>query len=76
MDYCIDSPTTSPMKKQGAGMISFTSNNEEYLFVFGGVGPTPTPIPSTGQYIPHPTIPNKSYTNEVHMLSVSSSIGQ
>ncbi len=73
---CIDSLATSPMKKRGAGMISFTSNNKKYLFVFGGVGPTPTPIPSNGQYIQHPTIPDKSYTNEVHMLSVSSSTSQ
>ncbi len=73
---CIDSPTTSPMKKQGAGMISLTKNDQDFLIVFGGVGLTPTPIPSDGQYVPHPVVPNESFTNEVHMLSVSSSTGQ
>ena len=67
---------SSPMKKQGAGMISFTSNNEECLFVFGGFGPNPTSMPSDGQYIRSPLFPDKSFTNEMHMLSVQYSTGQ
>ena len=65
--------TKSPMKKQGSEMVSFTSNNEEFLFVFGGYGPTPTRIPSDGQFIPHPNVLNTTSTNEVHMMNVSSS---
>ncbi len=68
--------TKSPMKKQGAGMVSFTSNNDEHLFVFGGFGPNLTPIPSDGQYIRSPYYPDKSFTNEMHMLTVPSSTGQ
>ena len=66
---CIDSPTTSPMKKQGAGMVSLTKNDQDFLLVFGGVGLTPTTMPSTGQYVPHPVTPKESFTNEAHMLS-------
>ncbi len=66
-----NSPST-PMKKRGHGMMSFTNNKKECLLIIGGDGPTPT-SPSNGQYIPSPSIPNYSYTNEVHSLCLSSS---
>ena len=72
----ISSPTTCPMKKCGHEMTSFTVDNEDYLFVFGGYGPTPTSKRSYGQYVPHPTLPNRSFTNEVHMLCLSAPTGQ
>ena len=75
VDY-IGSPTSSPMKKIGHEMASFTIDSNDYLFVFGGVGPTPTPTPSHGQYVLYTTRPNRSYTNEVHMLCVSPTTGQ
>ena len=75
VDY-ISSPTSSPMKKNGHEMASFTVGSEDYLFVFGGYGPTPTPTPSHGQYVLYTTRPNRSYTNEVHMLCVSPTTGQ
>ena len=75
VDY-ISSPTSNPMKKSGHVMASFTVDSEDYLFVFGGIGPTPTSTPSHGQYVPYPTLPNRSFTNEVHMLCVSPTTGQ
>ena len=75
VDY-ISSPTSSPMKKVGHEMASFTVDSRGYLFVFGGYGPTPTPAPSHGQYVPCPTRRNRSYTNEVHILCVSPTTGQ
>ena len=56
VDY-ISSPTSSPMEKNGHVMASFTVDSEDYLFVFGGYGPIPTPTPSHGQYVPCPTLP-------------------
>ena len=50
VDY-ISLPTSSPMKKYGHVMASFTIDSEDYLFVFGGFGTTPTPTPSHGQYV-------------------------
>ena len=72
----VDSSITNPMKKHGHEMTSFSINNEDYLFVFGGIGPTPTSAPSHGQYVPSTRLPNRSYTNEVHMLCVTPSTGQ
>ena len=62
----------TPMKKIGSGMISFSSDNEDYLLTIGGVGPNPATIPSHSVYTPHPTLPNRMYTNEAHVLCVSS----
>ena len=65
----------TPMKKVGSGMISFSSDEEDYLLTIGGVGPTPATIPSHSVYIPYPTLSNRMYTNEAHVLCVSSSPG-
>ena len=65
----------TPMKKEASGMISFSSDKEDYLLTIGGVGPTPATIPPHSVYIPHPTLPNRMYTNEAHVLCVSSSPG-
>ena len=66
---------STPMKKVGSGMISFSSDKEDYLLTIGGFGPTPATRPSHSVYIPHPTLPNLTYTNEAHVLCVSSSPG-
>ena len=64
-----------PMKKAGSGMITFSSD-EDYLLTIGGFGLTPaTGIPSHSVYTPHPTLPNIMYTNEAHVLCISSSPG-
>ena len=71
-----NSSSTSPMKKNGHGMMSITNNKKECMLVIGGAGPTPTSTTPNAEYIPHPTIPDLTYTNEVHMLNVSSSPSQ
>ena len=75
MEYS-NSSSTSPMKKQGLGIMSITNNKKECLLVIGGAGPTPTSTTPNAEYIPHPTIPDVTYTNEVHMLNASSSPSQ
>ena len=66
---------TTPMKKAGSGMISFSSDEENYLLTIGGIGPIPATIPSHSVYVPSPTRPNLMYTNETNALCVSSSAG-
>ena len=68
-----NSSSTSPMKKHGHGMMSITNNKKECLLVIGGAGPTPTSTTPNAEYIPFPTIPDVTFTNEVHLISVSSS---
>ena len=65
----------TPMKKEGSRMISFSIDKEDYLLTIGGLGPTPATIPSHSVYTPLPTLPNIIYTNEAHILCVSSSPG-
>ena len=67
-----NSSSTNPMKKLGHGMMSITNNKEEYLLIIGGYGPTPTSTTPNKEYIPDPTTPNRWYTSEVHLLSVTS----
>ena len=68
-------PDNVPMKKTYSGMISFKINGKCNLLVFGGYGPLPVTIHSHSQYIPDPNIPNHCYTNEVHMMCVTTSPG-
>ena len=65
----------TPMKKAGSGMISFSSDKEDYLLTIGGFGPTPATILSHSVYTPYPTLPNRMYTNQANVLCVSSSPG-
>ena len=67
-----NSSSTNPMKKHGHGMMSITNNKEEYLLIIGGFGLAPASTTPNKEYIPHPTTPNKCYTSEVHLLSVTS----
>ena len=69
------SPDNGPMRKHGCGMISFNINGEDNLLVIGGFGPTPITTYTGSKYIPHPTIPHRCYTNEIHTMSVNSSPG-
>ena len=66
----------APMKKIGHCMISFSGGKEDYLLVVGGFGPTPTTIPSHSMYTRVPLYANHSFTNEAHILCVSSSPGR
>ena len=65
----------NPMKKAGSGMISFSSDKEDYLLTIGGLGPTPATRPPHSVYTPSPAAPNLMFTNEANVLCVSSSPG-
>ena len=73
----INSTTTDniPMRKCGCGMISFSMNGEDHLFLSGGVGPTPLTKQTHAQYIPSPKRPHLSYTNEIHCMNLTTSPG-
>ena len=68
-------PTTSedgaPMKKSGCGVVHFTDEEEDLLFVVGGYGPTPSSRQRGAQY----KQANKDYvhTNEQHIFCLSTS---
>ena len=68
-------PDNVPMKKINCGMISFKINEKYNLLVLGGYGPVPVTIHSHSQYIPSRNIPNHCYTNEAHIMCVSTSPG-
>ena len=68
-------PDNVPMKKIYCGMISFKINEKCHLLVLGGYGPVPVTIHSHSQYIPHPNIPNRCFTNEAHIMCVTTSPG-
>ena len=64
----------APMKKVGHCMISFSSDKEDYLLVVGGYGSIPTTTPSHSMYTC--VLSYHSFTNETHVLCVSSSPGR
>ena len=71
----ICSDDNRPMRKANCGMISFSSGGEDYLLVIGGYGPDPANAPVLSQYIPNHSNPSSCYTNEIHLMCVSSSPG-
>ena len=52
-----------PMKKSLCGMVAFKDEEEDFLFVVGGYGPTPSSHHSGAQY-------QYNRTNEQHMFSL------
>ena len=68
-------PDNVPMRKNACGMISFNINGKDKLLLVGGLGPTPVTTHSHSQYVPNPNKPNLCYTNETHLMCVSSSPG-
>ena len=66
-----------PMNKAVCGMVSFSSDGEDYLLVIGGIGMFPYRIPTHSKYIANPIarFEHLCYTNEVHLMCVSSSPG-
>ena len=68
-------PDVVPMKKINCGMIFFTINGKYNLLVLGGYGPVPLTTRSHSQYISSPNQPNRCYTNEAHMMCVTTSPG-
>ena len=63
-------PTTTegrgPMKKNYCGMVAFKDREEDFLFLVGGRGPTPSSRQPGAQY-------EDNRTNEQHMFSLSTS---
>ena len=68
-------PDNVPMRKSLCGMISFNINGKDKLLLVGGYGPTPVTRYSHSQYVPLPYTPSRCYTNETHLMCVSSSPG-
>ena len=68
-------PDNVPMRKSSCGMISFNINGKDKLLLVGGSGPTPVTTHSHSQYVPLPNNPSCCYTNEIHLMCVSSSPG-
>ena len=67
------SPTTggSPMRRANSGMISFSCDNEDLVFIIGGYGPLPRSRQSSASYhISHSSI---CYTNECNIFSPTTS---
>ena len=70
-----NTPDNEPMRKRSCGMMSYSTNGEDNVLLFGGFGPIPTTKQSEFQYVPLPNNPNLCYTNEAHTMCVSSSPG-
>ena len=70
-----NTPDITPMKKRGCGMVAYNINGEYNLLVFGGYGPVPVTTHSHSQYIPSSNFPNHCFTNEAHIMCVTSSPG-
>jgi len=68
-------PDTLPIRKYGCGMISFSNNTEDTLLVVGGAGLKPATTPTHSRYVTRPAYPNECYTNETHMMCISSAPG-
>ena len=68
-------PDNEPMRKAGCRMISFSTNGADNFLLLGGVGPIPTTKQTQSQYVSLSDYPNYCYTNETHIMCVSSSPG-
>ena len=63
-----DHQCDGPMKKLGCGIMSFTSEGEDHLFITGGIGPTPNNPQSDAEYSKYG---NCVRTNEQHIYNIS-----
>ena len=62
------------MKKSGCGVVHFTDEEEDLLFVVGGYGPTPSSHQRGAQYKQIMiVIRSYVYTNEQHIFCLSTS---
>ena len=74
LQWKVLAPTTrvrrGPMKKSYCGMVAFKDGEEDFLFVVGGAGPTPSSRQPGAQY----EQPDANIrTNEQHMFSLRTS---
>ena len=67
-------PTTTegrgPMRKGHCGMVAFRDEEEDFLFVVGGMGPSPSSCQPGAEYEEEPPF---TRTNEQHMFSLKTS---
>jgi len=74
LQWRVLAPTTTggrgPMRKSHCGMVAFKDGEEEFLFMVGGWGPTPSSHQPGAQYEQKYGI---TWTNEQHMFSLSTS---
>ena len=63
------------MRKRGCGMISYEFNGEDNLLLIGGIGPKPLTEPAHSLYVPDPNYSSHRYTDEIHVMHLSSSPG-
>ena len=68
-------PDNVPMSKCHCRLISFNINGKDKILLVGGFGPTPVTRHSDSQYVPFSNDPSYCYTNETHLMCVSSSPG-
>ena len=63
----------APMKKSNCGVLYFTDEEEDLLFVVGGYGPTPSSHQQGVQYQHAHYYKDRVYTNEQHIFCLSTS---
>ena len=68
-------PDNEPIRKRGCGVMSYHTNGEDNFLIFGGFGPIPSTSHTQSQYVSLPNYPHLCYTNETHIMCVSSSPG-
>ena len=66
---------TLPMRKRGCRMISYIVDGEDYFLLLGGRGPTPFITHTHSQYVVNVRMRKLAYTNEAHIMCVTSSPG-
>ena len=64
-----DHQRDGPMKKSLCGIMSFTSEGENHLFITGGYGPPPNNPQPNAEY--HKDFGNNVRTNEQHIYNIS-----
>ena len=67
--------TNRPMKKQNCGFISYSYQGSEYLLALGGMGGKQLPAEPQLYSLYTPNSNGDYYTNEVHIMNVTTSSG-
>ena len=67
--------TNRPMKKQGCGFISYSYQGSDYILALGGMGGKQPPAEPQLHSLYTPDISGYYYTNEVHIMNVTTSPG-
>ena len=67
-------PSRAPMRKSRCGMVSFSENGQNLLFVFGGTGLLGSANQEKATYIPWKKNPDWGWTNEVHIFNFATGL--